>query len=118
MAKKDVRRALTHSLSAEEISIQNRFEEADAVMSRIGEKKGSEKKVSASKVVRDSFTIPQNDYSKIAELRSRCLSKARNVTKSEIIRAGLNALEALGDEEFLAVVDELEKVKTGRPTQR
>ncbi|NKB17271.1 MAG: hypothetical protein HC770_02770 [Pseudanabaena sp. CRU_2_10] len=69
-----------------------------------------------TKVVRDSFTLPESDYEKITVLKERCLGLAKNVTKSEIVRAGLYALEALSEGQLLSVVEKLEKVKTGRPS--
>ena len=40
------------------------------------------------------------------------------ITKSEVIRAGLHILESLSDEELVEVINRLEKVKTGRPTEK
>lgn len=67
------------------------------------------------KVIRDSFTTPHRDYAKITQLRARCLKDGLSVTKSEILRAGLHALERLSMEDLREVIASLEKVKTGRP---
>jgi len=69
------------------------------------------------KVVRDSFTMPAFDYGKLAELKRRCLADGVEVKKSELLRAGLLALEALSDKKLLAVVAQVETVKTGRPAR-
>jgi hypothetical protein len=67
------------------------------------------------KVIRDSFTMPSRDYAKITQLRAKCLKAGLSVTKSELLRAGLHALERLPLEDLRAVIESLEKVKTGRP---
>jgi len=69
------------------------------------------------KVVRDSFTMPQNEYQKISEIKALCLKSDLHVKKSEILRAGLQALSAMGIEQMSNVLKGLEKIKTGRPNK-
>ncbi|PIY04026.1 MAG: hypothetical protein COZ20_06790, partial [Gallionellales bacterium CG_4_10_14_3_um_filter_54_96] len=69
------------------------------------------------KVVRDSFTMPQNEYQKISEIKALCLRGDLHVKKSEILRAGLQALSAMGVEQMSLVLRGLEKIKTGRPNK-
>lgn len=71
--------------------------------------------VPVKKVVRDSFSMPEDDYSLIAVMRSRALKNELAVTKAEVIRAGLQVLNALSDSELSKALRALEKVKTGRP---
>jgi hypothetical protein len=59
--------------------------------------------------------MPSRDYRKITQLREKCLKAGINMTKSEILRAGLHALEELSVDSLRAVVQSVEKVKTGRP---
>jgi hypothetical protein len=77
-----------------------------------------EKKAKKAKVVRDSFTMPENDYGKIAALKKQCLAAGLPVKKSELLRAGLNALSELPMAELAALIGRLENVKTGRPSKR
>lgn len=72
--------------------------------------------VKKERVIRDSFTLPSDDYESIAALKKRCLQLAVNVTKSEVIRAGLHALQQRSDNELLELINGLAKVKTGRPS--
>ncbi len=67
------------------------------------------------KPVRDSFTMPQADFALIATLKHRALVFQRPAKKSEILRAGLHALLALGDRELRAALDGLTPLKPGRP---
>jgi hypothetical protein len=75
------------------------------------------KKEKKFKVVRDSFTMPRSDYSKIAELKKRALKAGLIVKKSELLRAGLHVLSQLAEETLLQEIANLENVKTGRPAK-
>ena len=67
------------------------------------------------KVVRDSFTMPQNDYAKIGELKQVCLKAGIHAKKSELLRAGLHALCKLSASQLKQAVMQMEQIKTGRP---
>ena len=73
------------------------------------------KKEHKVKVVRDSFTMPQNEYQKIAEIKGICLKAKMHVKKSEVLRAGLKLLSGLGIAQLKREMAGLEKIKTGRP---
>jgi len=66
-------------------------------------------------VVRDTFTMPREDYEKLAELKQRCLDAGFAVKKSELVRAGLLLLASESTKRLLAAVKAVEPVKTGRP---
>lgn len=73
------------------------------------------KKNHRKKVVRDSFTMPQNEYAKIAEIKAICLKAKMHVKKSEVLRAGLIKLAELNAAQLKHSLASLEKIKTGRP---
>jgi len=73
------------------------------------------KKENKKKVVRDSFTMPQSEYQKIAEIKAICLKAKMHVKKSEVLRAGLVILAKLNATQLKRALSELEKIKTGRP---
>jgi len=73
------------------------------------------KKEHKVKVVRDSFTMPQSEYQKIAEIKAACLRSKMHVKKSEVLRAGLKVLAELNASRLKLVLNSLEKIKTGRP---
>jgi hypothetical protein len=75
------------------------------------------KKEHKLKVVRDSFTMPQNEYQKIAEIKAICLKAKVHVKKSEVLRAGLKVLSELDPARLTLVLKSLEKIKTGRPNK-
>jgi hypothetical protein len=68
-----------------------------------------------SKVIRDSFSMIENDYALIATLKARCLKLGLSVNKSQILRAGLNALDGMSDKNLTDSIKNLAEVKTGRP---
>jgi hypothetical protein len=73
------------------------------------------KKEHKKKVVRDSFTMPQSEYSKIAEIKAICLKAKMHVKKSEVLRAGLKLLSEQNATQLKHALGSLEKIKTGRP---
>lgn len=74
-------------------------------------------KVKKAKRVRDSFTMPENEYDVIAALKKRCLNAGVSAKKSEILRAAIANLAKLGDAALLAAIRQLAVIKTGRPAK-
>jgi len=70
------------------------------------------------KVVRDGFTMPQADYDKIKSMKALCLKNGVEVKKSQLLRAGLIALEALPLAELLQRIAKLAPVKAGRKKKK
>ncbi len=73
------------------------------------------KKEKKPKVVRDSFTLPAEDYAILSELKQACLKDGLQVKKSELVRAGLRVLRRLDGAKLRAEMAAVEKIKTGRP---
>lgn len=71
-----------------------------------------------AKLVRDSFTMPEDEYVRFAEIKKRCLKTGHASKKSEILRAALATLNALDDAALLAALQGLDVIKTGRPRKR
>ena len=67
------------------------------------------------KLVRDSFTIPKSEYMVLDGLKVRAANLTRHVKKSELLRAGIAALNAMSDKAFLAALNDVPSLKTGRP---
>ncbi len=74
-------------------------------------------KTKKPKLVRDSFTIPKTEYGAFDELKQRAAKLAHPVKKSEVLRAGVKALAAMPDAVFLAALQAVPAIKTGRPAQ-
>ncbi len=70
---------------------------------------------SKPKLVRDSFTIPKPEYLVLEVLKARAVKLTRPAKKSELLRAGIQALHQMTDKAFLAALDSVPSLKTGRP---
>lgn len=67
------------------------------------------------KLVRDSFTIPKSEYQVLDTLKQRAGKLGRPVKRSELLRAGVKALAAMGDAAFTDSLNAVPTIKTGRP---
>jgi hypothetical protein len=67
------------------------------------------------KLVRDSFTIPELEYTQLEALKRRALALAHHAKKSELLRAGIATLAAMDDARLLAALQSVPSLKTGRP---
>lgn len=81
------------------------------------EKQSKKDKPKKIKMIRDSFTLPESDYAKLAELKKKCLEAGVHVKKSELMRAGLLRLSKLNRSALLQTVAQVEIIKTGRPAK-
>jgi hypothetical protein len=72
-------------------------------------------KVKKPKLVRDSFTMPKDEYQVIDTLKTRGNSLGHPIKKSELLRAGIKALAAMSDIQFKATLSNVPTIKTGRP---
>jgi hypothetical protein len=73
-------------------------------------------KVKKPKLIRDSFTIPKAEYVVVEALKERAGKLARAAKKSELLRAGIKALAAMSDANFLSALNAVPTIKTGRPS--
>jgi len=69
------------------------------------------------KLVRDSFTIPKSEYALLDALKARAANLKRPVKKSELLRAGISALNTMSDKAFLQALGSVPSLKTGRPSK-
>jgi hypothetical protein len=69
------------------------------------------------KLVRDSFTIPKDEYTVLEDLKQRAGKLSTQIKKSELLRAGIKALAAMPDPVFLSALKLVPTIKTGRPAK-
>jgi len=77
--------------------------------------KAEEVKPVKVKLVRDTFTFPEDEYAQLASLKKRALALGVEAKKGELVRAGLSLLSATSDDALRAALDLLVRLKTGRP---
>ena len=82
-----------------------------------GQKPGKPAKTKKTRLVRDSYAMPEAEYAQIAVLKKRLVGLGREAKKSELLRAGVALLAALNDAELQAVMGRVERIKTGRPAK-
>ena len=66
-------------------------------------------------LVRDSFTMPQQEYAVLQDVKQACLRAGIDVKKSELLRIGVALLGQLDVTTLQAVLAALPQLKTGRP---
>jgi len=66
-------------------------------------------------LVRDSFTMPEQEYAVLATVKQACLKAGVEVKKSELLRVGVALLGRLDVADLRAVLASLPQLKTGRP---
>jgi hypothetical protein len=75
------------------------------------------KKQTKQKVVRDSFTMPENEYLVLSEIKKKCLAGGIDVKKSELLRAGLQSLAGMSQAALKKQLSKLAEIKIGRPAR-
>ncbi len=127
--------ALTKTLKAEEKKIMAKKPEAatkkptrkpkvtkPAVVRKTVKKaaapKKAEKKQTKQKVIRDSFTMPENEYRVLSEIKKKCLAGGVDVKKSQLLRAGLQSLAGMTQPALKKQLSKLAEIKIGRPAKQ
>ncbi len=68
-------------------------------------------------MVRGSFAVPRAEYALLSEMKLRADRLASPAKKKALLRAGIQALAALPDADFLAALRALPRVKAARPAK-
>jgi hypothetical protein len=79
--------------------------------------KKPEKKHHKQETIRDSFTMPENDYNLLASLKKKCLAGGIAVKKSELLRAGVQSLAGMTLTTLKKQLSKLDEIKIGRPAK-
>ena len=79
------------------------------------EKKKDKHKTKKHKLVRDSFTMPEEEYAALGEMKKACLKAGITVKKSELLRAAVAALHEMDMLQLQQALERLTPVKAGRP---
>ena len=68
-----------------------------------------------ARLIRDSFTIPEDEYGLLADSKMACLQAGFEIKKSELIRIGIALVHDLSTSQIKKAQRSLQPVKTGRP---
>lgn len=107
---------LRSTVAHQDQALEDRFAKADSILFKTSAP--APEPVPApqkSLVVRDTFSLPPSDYALINALRRTAAKEGRiSTSKSEVIRAGLQALHLLEGQDLILALDRLEKILPGR----
>ena len=104
------------TVTQQDVALVDRFDKADSILLKAPEPTPEPMPApQKSSVIRDTFSMPPDDYARIEELRIIANKEGRSSTsKSEVIRAGLHALDLLNAQQLVEVLNRLEKLVPGR----
>jgi hypothetical protein len=72
-------------------------------------------KTKKSKLVRDSFSMPEVEYAALGEVKKACLSAGIEVRKSDLLRVGIALVRKMEFAHLTQAVAGLTPLKSGRP---
>lgn len=67
------------------------------------------------KLVRDSFTMPEQEYALLGQVKKTCHAGGLDIKKSELLRIGVAQLAAMGLKKIKAAQTALTPLRAGRP---
>lgn len=116
MAKRDMRKALGASLKAEEQAVSSRFEKSETVLAKEGpEPRARPKPGETGAAAGDRLAVSDGDAELLSCIKRRCTKAGVSADEGEVLRAGLNALDAMEDRKLASLFESMRRVQTGRP---
>jgi hypothetical protein len=113
-----MKKALGASLKAEEQAVKSRFEKANTVLLETAPAPREPPQPKAAvQVIRDNSTITDGEDELLSRIKRRCMKAGLNANKSDVLKAGLVALDAMRDREFERLFERLTRVQTVRPAR-
>ena len=67
------------------------------------------------RLVRDSFTMPEQEYAVLGQVKKACIKAGFEIKKSELLRIGVALISQLDMATLQRVLGSLPQLKTGRP---
>jgi hypothetical protein len=77
----------------------------------------AKEKVKKTKLVRDSFSMPEGEYAVLGAVKKACLKAGIDVKKSELLRIGVALIQKMDVSALKGVLATLQPLKAGRPKQ-
>ena len=111
-AKKVVTNKTATTKKAAKPAVKPAAKEAKAAPGVAAKKSKKEPKV---KKVHDTFSMPQTEHQKIAEIKEKCLEAGLQVKKNQVLRAGLKALLEMNEAQLKRAITQLKKTRAGHP---
>jgi hypothetical protein len=86
-----------------------------AIAPKITAEVEQKEKPKKTKLVRDSFTMPEPEYAVLGEMKKACLKAGIEVKKSELLRVGVALVRTLDIAQLKTILAGLPALKAGRP---
>lgn len=83
----------------------------------VSAKSPDKEKPKKPRLVRDSFTMPENEHAALGEVKKACLKAGFAVKKSELLRVGVALVKQMEVGRLKIVIDSLPQLKAGRPKE-
>lgn len=117
--KEALKASVDSEMTSKATTLDRRFAAAEALVATHDEPFQTKKAepAAASKVMRDTFSMPEEDYLLLEKQRSRARRLDLDVNRSELVRIGIRLLGELDDRNFEALANKLDKLKRGRRTK-
>lgn len=88
---------------------------ADPAPASKSKAKSPKEKPKKAKLVRDSFTMPGDEYAVIGDIKKACIGAGFAIKKSELLRIGVALLQKISPAQIQASLADLPAIKAGRP---
>lgn len=75
----------------------------------------SKERARKPKLVRDSFTMPEQEYAVLGQVKKACIKAGFEIKKSELLRIGVALISQMDLATLQNVLSGLPQLKTGRP---
>ena len=82
------------------------------------DRKKDKPKAKKQKLVRDSFTMPEEEYAALGEMKKACIRAGVDVKKSELLRVAVSLLGQMDVSQLQQALTGLPPVKAGRPSKQ
>lgn len=104
------------TVAQQDVALGDRFDTADSIMLKAPQPAPEPAAIKPKTlVIRDTFSMPKDDFERIEKLRIIANKNGRlSTSKSEVVRAGLHALSSLNGQQLVEFLDGLEKLVPGR----
>ncbi len=70
------------------------------------------------KLVRDSFTMPEDEYAVFGQVKKACVAAGFEIKKSELLRIGVALISKLDPKKLQTAQKALAPLKAGRPKKK
>jgi hypothetical protein len=105
---------LRETLANQGKTTQDRFDRAESILLQTRPTPVAEPVPPKSSLVKGTFSMPPYDYALIEKIRTKAAKEGHISPNSEVIRAGLHALDLLEGPELVDMLERLEKLTPGR----